>query len=326
MQPNTHTCGDLRSWKCNHESWVRESLAAEMQEVGFAELEMASRAIAAHPMPPVTDFTATPPVERLKRNRLTGEIARLLNIGYMQVGEVEAFIRDAGGLDPEFPEALKAGFVGRYNVLRSEGLDGDALFLALQEFASPPRWDSGVGCVGRDQINTSANTPASTMAPANRAPGSVLLGRPSRTAIGSPSTRPLTACAARWPGDRRGLFAQCIYRRQQLIGCPPIVEGDSDVRVAQNAVAVDHECRRNVHPLVVHHQLLRHPVGGAHPRQRIRQDRVRRVELRGPCGGPERLLRHHDQQLHMALLELSSSARQLPELAAADWSPVRELE
>jgi hypothetical protein len=141
VQPNTYTCDDLRGWKQRHETWVRDSLAAEVQEVGFAQLEVVARAIATHPMPPVTNFTATPPAKKMERNGLTEQVGLRLNVGYMKVRDVEAFVQCVSGLDAAFPEALKAGFVARYDALRGEGLDGDALFVALHEFASSGRWD-----------------------------------------------------------------------------------------------------------------------------------------------------------------------------------------
>jgi len=141
VQPSTYTSDDLRHWKRDHEAWVRESLAAEMHEVGFAELEIVTRGIAGHPMEPVTDFSVTPPAEKMERNTLTPQVNGLLNIGYLRTKEVEAFVEAVSQHDPRFPEALKAGFVERYDDLRAQGFGGDDLFEALREFASSRRWD-----------------------------------------------------------------------------------------------------------------------------------------------------------------------------------------
>ncbi|MDD2629954.1 MAG: hypothetical protein PHV61_07330 [Limnochordia bacterium] len=38
-QPNIYTAADLRQWEYDLERWVERSLAAEMNEVSFTELE-----------------------------------------------------------------------------------------------------------------------------------------------------------------------------------------------------------------------------------------------------------------------------------------------
>jgi len=136
VQPDTYTYEDLRRWKGEHESWVRDRLQSEMLDVGFAELEVVASRLLAVPAEPLTDFTVVPPGEKLRRNHLTSRITEFLNIGYLKRAETEEFIEWEAVRDPDFPERLKAGFVARYSESRESGLSGDALFCDLVGFAS----------------------------------------------------------------------------------------------------------------------------------------------------------------------------------------------
>lgn len=133
---DTYTVQDLRQWKLDHEAWVRGSLAREMPAVGFAELEITTKAILSAPSEPVTAFTITDPTQKMIRNQLTDNIRFHLTMGLGKAREVEKFVEHIASMDWQFPERLKAGFVAEYSRRWSEGLEGDALFEALREFAS----------------------------------------------------------------------------------------------------------------------------------------------------------------------------------------------
>ena len=135
-QHNTFTVHDLRQWKENHELWVRTTLAHEMPCVGFAELEVISKALLLMPSEPNVAFSLTEPKEKMIRNHLTDKVLQYIQLGSSKANEVERFVQHTAMLDVQFPERLKAGFVAKYSHLRDEGLDGDALFETLHVFAS----------------------------------------------------------------------------------------------------------------------------------------------------------------------------------------------
>lgn len=135
-QFNTFTTQDLRNWKNDHEAWVRTTLAREMPSVGFAELDIVSKAIMSVPSEPNVAFTLTDPVQKMTRNGLTDKVLQYIQMGSSKAGEVEKFIQKFAACDPQFPERLIAGFVTEYSHLREEGFDGDSLFEALHSFAS----------------------------------------------------------------------------------------------------------------------------------------------------------------------------------------------
>lgn len=135
-QPNTYSCEVLRQMKLDHEAWVRECLAKAMPLVGFAELEILAKALMNAPGMPVTTYTVTDPSMKMERNGLTNQIRHLLTMGMAKAREVENFVSQAASMDDEYPERLKAGFVAKYTVYRSQGIEGDGLFEALVQFAA----------------------------------------------------------------------------------------------------------------------------------------------------------------------------------------------
>ena len=152
-QPNSYTMSDLRTWKTDHESWVRVRLAQEMPNVGFAELEVVTRAILALPEQPNTSYAVTPPAEKMAKNGLSSRVRLTLQMGLAGGPEVEKFVDYVGVRDSEFPERLRSGFLLKYEQLRAEGLRGDAVFHSLVEFASGPSSDilriaAGLAVVG----------------------------------------------------------------------------------------------------------------------------------------------------------------------------------
>lgn len=148
-QPGTYPIGILRELKEQHERWVHERLAAELPEVGFSELEQVTRGLLAAPSSPTEDLTVVAPTEKLAKNNLSAKTRFTLTMGLSKAREVGAYLdRAAAVLDPEFPERLRAGFVGKYKSLVRDGLSGDALYEALREFAAPPRRAFGEQAAG----------------------------------------------------------------------------------------------------------------------------------------------------------------------------------
>ncbi len=134
-QPNTYTAEVLIEWKKQHERWVKERIEIGIQEVTFEELGLVTKGILQSPALPSTDFVAIDPGSKMKKNNLTEEIRFLLTMGLAKAKEVENFVMSMAKLYPDFPERLKSGFVEEYNKLRSQGFEGDSLFMALREFA-----------------------------------------------------------------------------------------------------------------------------------------------------------------------------------------------
>ncbi len=139
VQPRSYLETDLRRWKADHERWVRESLAQEMPEVGFAELEIVTGALLGAPQAPAVDLAVLDPAEKMQRNGLTQRVRYELTLGLAKAREVRDFVQHVALRDSAFPESLKTGFLTEYRRLRDQGIGGDALFESLRAFAGGRR-------------------------------------------------------------------------------------------------------------------------------------------------------------------------------------------
>lgn len=135
-QNEKYTIQLLRTVKTEHEHWVRVSLSLEMPNIGFAELEVVAKGIVASPKPISSDFSVTPPLEKMNKNGLTQQVHGLISMGLSRNSEVREFINQYAEIDQDFPERLKDGFVVEYDRLKMNNVLGDDLFEGLWQFAS----------------------------------------------------------------------------------------------------------------------------------------------------------------------------------------------
>lgn len=146
-QPNTYTIMYLRKLKLEHEEWVTKRLDEEMSNVGFAELEVAAKAISRFIITDKTDFTVIPPRKKMQKNNLTERSHNLIVTGLSRSSEVEEFIVKIAQIDSDFPERLKAEFKNKYLELK-ENFNGDALFEAMFDFAKADSTDFKIQAAG----------------------------------------------------------------------------------------------------------------------------------------------------------------------------------
>ena len=138
---STHSVSSLRNLKARHEEWVSQRLTTEIPNVGFAELEVVSRAIAHNGAVENYDLTLTAPIEKIRKNGLTGSSQLLITMGLSKAKEVGQFVEHIAQMDGDFPERLKAGFTTEYSRLKAAGATGDRLFEELRAFAGGPAQD-----------------------------------------------------------------------------------------------------------------------------------------------------------------------------------------
>jgi len=132
---STHSVESLRQLKFDHEQWVTQRLTVEIPSVGFAELEIVTKAIAHNGSAEARDLTLTPPTEKIRKNGLTNKSQLLITMGLSKAGEVSDFVEHVSQVDSDFPQRLKAGFTTEYERLKNEGVTGDLLFEQLRAFA-----------------------------------------------------------------------------------------------------------------------------------------------------------------------------------------------
>lgn len=147
-QDSEYTVEQLQAWKDELEVWVEERLTEGMRGIHFAELEVVCKAIINNSDGLAsTSLTAVPPADKMKHNDLTSVTAYRMTLGLMQAPQVADFLQEmATRIDPQFPKRLRLGFVSEYEALKANGVTGDALFVAMHDFASdgasPPSADS----------------------------------------------------------------------------------------------------------------------------------------------------------------------------------------
>lgn len=135
-QYETYPAVMLIKWKADHERAFKKAVGATVGGLGFAELEVAAKALMSATLPSgQSDLKQIPPDEKIQKNGL-GETSRmLLTIGAAKSAEMEHVLVGASQFDAGFPDRLRQGFVTKYDALYSEGLRGDDLFLALYEWS-----------------------------------------------------------------------------------------------------------------------------------------------------------------------------------------------
>jgi hypothetical protein len=121
--------------KKDHEKWVAESLKKHMPNVTFAELEVIIKhLIATSPLENENYLTIVPLKEKMRKNKLSQEVENDITIGMLKVKQVKDYLNR--NPDIQFAERLRAGFINKYRELKYKGVEGDALFYALRDFAS----------------------------------------------------------------------------------------------------------------------------------------------------------------------------------------------
>lgn len=132
-QSNTYSVTVLREWKVDHERWVAERLA--MEEFNSADLKTIITWLTDNSEPPSSDFTLTPPAQKIEFNNLSMSVQNLIKSGWIRIKEVENFIKDHSKLDPRLPERLLTPLLTQYDMLKADGLNSDLIFNDLRQFA-----------------------------------------------------------------------------------------------------------------------------------------------------------------------------------------------
>jgi hypothetical protein len=123
--------------KQNHLDWVDETLASQMRDIKFPELEVVCSRIIDTELASSTGFQALPPADKIAVNNLGPKAAKKITLGLMQAPLVAGYIQSmVTHVDSEFPERLISGFRSEYDKHFARGVRGDGLFALLELFAS----------------------------------------------------------------------------------------------------------------------------------------------------------------------------------------------
>lgn len=146
-QPSFYAVEKLLQIKKNHEKWVIDSTGKEAINVTFEELDLVTKHLAFGKFNQNDSYTILPPKEKIMKNELSGETEQLITMGLTKVKHVAEFIGSSP--DIHLGDRLKERFVSEYKkLLNEEGLKGDALFMALLDFASGGKDDFKIRAAG----------------------------------------------------------------------------------------------------------------------------------------------------------------------------------
>ena len=136
QQKETYSQNTLIKFKNDHEAWVVQQCENAIADIGFNELEIISKALVSNPSDFSGDFSVIPPKEKLNKNNLSEKISQKVSIGLVKSKEVENFLSNYEGFDPNFSSRLVKGFVDKYLELKNSNITGDTLFDELHVFSS----------------------------------------------------------------------------------------------------------------------------------------------------------------------------------------------
>lgn len=132
---STYTVEELRRWKGDRESRLREFLTQEMGQVSFTELDVITKALVSNTPDPPTSISLIPPQDKLERNGLTAQTGYWVTAGIVLSKQVSDFVKRMSLIDETFIGRLTNGFIDEYQRQRQAGLEGDALFEAMRLFS-----------------------------------------------------------------------------------------------------------------------------------------------------------------------------------------------
>lgn len=133
-EPHLHPISKLHQLKSDHESWIVEQLENNIAEFGFAELEVAVKAIASGAHTTNGNFHVITPQEKILKNNLGTSVKGLIVQSLSRGEEVRDYIVKATLLDEHFADRLQNGFKNKYKELKAD-YTGDALFFAMFEYS-----------------------------------------------------------------------------------------------------------------------------------------------------------------------------------------------
>ncbi len=126
----------LSTIKAEHENKVRQAMLEAFADVGFPELQEATRwATTIQPSSTTIDYSLLKVEDKIRKNDLDNDALGVIAMGLGVASEVARYIENVAQTDPHFPERLKAGFLEEYWRLRKNDVVGGELFELMCRFS-----------------------------------------------------------------------------------------------------------------------------------------------------------------------------------------------
>lgn len=135
---STYTTETIRGWKNEVESRLVRQTQKTMPDLSSAELEVVTKFLLKNSGTPVTtagDFQLTDVRTKINKNKLSGYVSSLLEVGIAKAPEVSNYLKQMESFDSGFTEQLRLGFVQKYLEFHERGYSQDSLFECLREYA-----------------------------------------------------------------------------------------------------------------------------------------------------------------------------------------------
>lgn len=126
----------LEQIKADHERWITETIERAMPDVSFSQLQVMLDALSQGRRGEPESYEIRPPKEKLDRNRIDERVRKIFMMGQMRFEEVSRFVEMADTELPGFVAKLRARFVEKYEQLRSEMDDPNAIYVAVVQWAT----------------------------------------------------------------------------------------------------------------------------------------------------------------------------------------------
>ena len=133
--PDTYTTEALQRIKQDHLNWITNTLAEMAPDVNFAELEAVTEYLISGQAVDTVSYDIVTVKDKISRNSLSEHVEGMIKIGLSRSKEVKRRYLDCHP-DAQFGSRLSAKFVEEYDLQRSTGISGNALFLALSDYAA----------------------------------------------------------------------------------------------------------------------------------------------------------------------------------------------
>lgn len=140
----TYTPDVLQQMKAEHEQEVIQSLEYSINNVTNEELALTIKFLSKSCTSTVStdDYTIVTPLEKIKKNNLSPQVASRITMGLAIFHLVQDYINKQSNIDINFAKNLKECFIEKYLEYKNKNLDSNVIFAELWNFAKNGKTDN----------------------------------------------------------------------------------------------------------------------------------------------------------------------------------------
>jgi len=143
--PESYSVSALKAYKQKHEAYIKTQLVQFAQNTSFAELEVLLNYVAINSLATNEDLTLVTPKEKIQLNSLEN-VSSYIEIGLLKSSTVADYLNRHPDL--RFSRTIKGKFTSKYNDLKNSGMESEAIFFELWDFAANGSQDFALRAAG----------------------------------------------------------------------------------------------------------------------------------------------------------------------------------